>query len=202
MLPSRQRSFHAVSFYHYQVSGTLHLPSRGTFQRSVTLLFRYRSQGVFSFGGWCPPNSRTISNARYSGTCSGLLVYTYVTVTLYGLPFQASSVLPQDVMNSPITPHFPEGIRFELCRFHSPLLTASQLISFPAPTEMFQFGAFPIITDHYGEVPFGDPGFIGSMHLPRAYRSLARPSSALEPSHPPDSILPVFLTRSSSPGPD
>lgn len=29
------------------------------------------------------------------------------------------------------------------------------------------------------------------MHLPRAYRSLARPSSALEPSHPPDSITPV-----------
>ena len=94
-------------------------------------------------------------------------------------------------LNSPTTPHFPEGIRFELCRFHSPLLTASRLISFPAPTEMFQFGAFPIITDHYGEVPFGDPGFIGSMHLPRAYRSLARPSSALEPSHPPDSIIPV-----------
>ena len=94
-------------------------------------------------------------------------------------------------LNSPTTPHFPEGIRFELCRFHSPLLAASRLISFPAPTEMFQFGAFPIITDHYGEVPFGDPGFIGSMHLPRAYRSLARPSSALEPSHPPDSITPV-----------
>lgn len=70
------------------------------------------------------------------------------------------------LLNSPTTPHFPEGIRFELCRFHSPLLTASRLISFPAPTEMFQFGAFPIMTDHYGEVPFGDPGFIGSMHLP------------------------------------
>jgi hypothetical protein len=94
-------------------------------------------------------------------------------------------------LNSPTTPHFPEGIRFELYRFHSPLLTVSRLISFPAPTEMFQFGAFPIITDHYGEVPFGNPGFIGSMHLPRAYRSLARPSSALEPSHPPDSITPV-----------
>lgn len=51
-------------------------------------------------------------------------------------------------LSSPITPHVPEGIRFELCRFHSPLLTASQLISLPAPTEMFQFGAFPIITDH------------------------------------------------------
>lgn len=104
----------------------------------------------------------------------------------------------RETFEQPFNTTFPcEGIRFELCRFHSPLLTASRLISFPAPTEMFQFGAFPIITDHYGEVPFGDPGFIGSLHLPRAYRSLARPSSALEPSHPPDSITPVILTRSS-----
>ena len=87
-------------------------------------------------------------------------------------------------LNSPTTPHFPEGIRFELCRFHSPLLTVSQLISFPAPTEMFQFGAFPIITDHEGDFPLGHPRFKGSMHLAEAYRSLARPSSALEPSHP------------------
>lgn len=36
------------------------------------------------------------------------------------------------------------------------------------------------------------------MHLPWAYRSLARPSSALEPSHPPEGILTrVHLTLSS-----
>ena len=28
------------------------------------------------------------------------------------------------------------------------------------------------------EVPFGDPGFYGCLRLPRAYRSLPRPSSA------------------------
>ena len=44
------------------------------------------------------------------------------------------------------------GIRFELCRFRSPLLTTSRLISFPAPTEMFQFGAFPILTDKHRSV--------------------------------------------------
>lgn len=39
------------------------------------------------------------------------------------------------------TPHVPEGIRFELCRFRSLLLTTSRLISLPPPpTEMFQFG--------------------------------------------------------------
>ena len=33
--------------------------------------------------------------------------------------------------------------------------------------------------------PFGHPEFFASVRLPRAFRSLARPSSALEPSHPP-----------------
>ncbi len=34
---------------------------------------------------------------------------------------------------------FQDGIRFALCRFRSPLLTASLLISFPPGTKMFQF---------------------------------------------------------------
>ncbi len=34
--------------------------------------------------------------------------------------------------------------------------------------------------------PLGDPQFLASMQLPEAYRSLARPSSVLEPSYPPD----------------
>jgi hypothetical protein len=41
-----------------------------------------------------------------------------------------------------------QGIRFALCRFRSPLLTASRLISSPAGTKMLQSPAFPIITDH------------------------------------------------------
>ena len=47
---------------------------------------------------------------------------------------------------SPIAHH--NGIQFALCRFRSPLLTASLLISFPAGTKMLQSPAFPIITDH------------------------------------------------------
>ena len=40
---------------------------RGSFQLSLTLLLRYRSRGVFTVGSLCLPNSRAISNARYSG---------------------------------------------------------------------------------------------------------------------------------------
>ena len=36
----------------------------------------------------------------------------------------------------------------------------------------------------YQDDPLGNPRFIGSMRLPGAYRSLARPSSAPKPSHP------------------
>lgn len=103
-----------------------------------------------------------------------------------------------------IKPHFlfiSERIRSELCRFQSPLLTASLLISFPAPTKMFQFGAFLIMTDLHimcRDVPLGDLRFIDSLRLPWAYRSLARPSSAPEPSHPPVGVLPVLLNWNSS----
>jgi hypothetical protein len=38
-------------------------------------------------------------------------------------------------------------IQFALCRFRSPLLTTSQLISFPAGTKTFQFPALTVLTD-------------------------------------------------------
>ena len=63
------------------------------------------------------------------------------------MPFQATSASDALRYGGPTTPHLPCGIRFELYRVRSPLLTISRLISFPAPTKMFQFGAFPILTD-------------------------------------------------------
>lgn len=116
-----------------------------------------------------------------------------MAITLFGRPFQATSTSPSELKGRLLTPHFPCGIRFRLYRFYSPLLTVSRLISFPAPTKMFQSGAFPIITDHKGDFPLGHPRFKGSMHLAEAYRSLARPSSALEPSHPLAGICSLLL---------
>ena len=67
--------------------------------------------------------------------------------------------------------------------FRSPLLRTSRLISLPPGTEMFQFPGFAslrremtVITD--GRVaPFGHLGIIACVPLPRASRSLPRPSS-------------------------
>ena len=60
----------------------------------------------------------------------------------------------------------PGCVRFELCRFPSPVLTASRLVSLPARTKMFQFRAFafgiPFMVSRipgvypWREVPFGD----------------------------------------------
>ena len=65
----------------------------------------------------------------------------------------------------------------------SPLLGASQLISLPPGTEMFQFPGFAsglrqmtgLTTSRVA--PFGHLGIIACVPLPRAFRSLPRPSS-------------------------
>jgi len=46
----------------------------------------------------------------------------------------------------------------------------------------------PQVISLWQEVPFGDLGIYGCMRLPRAYRSLPRPSSAPKPSHPPGGV--------------
>lgn len=98
-----------------------------------------------------------------------------------------------------ISPVLPQGIRFALCPVRSPLLRASRLLSFPAGTQMFHFPAFPLLTERLGftqaGVPFGHPGFHGYLRLARAYRSLSRPSSAPEPSHPPGGVRQQSLLR-------
>ena len=139
-----------MSLFHRSISGSFNLPSQGTFQLSITLLLRYRSRDIFSLGGRCPPTSREISDPRYSRTGHTL----FVTVT--GL--SPSTILRSRRVNLTkvglkgrlTTPHLPTvtgGIQFRLYCVHSPLLTASRLISFPAPTKMFHIRAFPT---HYG----------------------------------------------------
>ena len=75
-------------------------------------------------------------------------------------------------------------LEFGLFRVRSPLLAESRLISFPPGTEMFQFpGLAPLRVTGLATSrvsPFGHPEITGSVHLPQAFRSLARPSSPLD----------------------
>jgi hypothetical protein len=114
---------------------------------------------------------------RQDGSCPALLKdlcsgFPYGAVTRCGPPFQTLPV--------------PKTQATGLVRFRSPLLTESRLMSFPPATEMFQFAGFASAPYEFrcgyplGWVaPFGDPGINDRSHLPRAFRSVPRPSSPL-----------------------
>ena len=114
---------------------------------------------------------------RQDCTCPALLEdpaqgFPYGAVTRCGPPFQALPV-PLDKTTG-------------LFRVRSPLLTESRLMSVPPATEMFQFAGFASCTYEFSTgypcgwvAPFGDPGITDCSHLPRAFRSVPRPSSPL-----------------------
>src|ERR687896_2171149 len=78
---------------------------------------------------------------------------------------------------------------FGLFPFRSPLLRESRFLSFPPGTKMFQFPGLPLpaygFSWEYARITtrrFSHSEIAGSkvgQHLPRAYRSRPRPSSAL-----------------------
>jgi hypothetical protein len=150
-------------------------PFRGTFQRSFALLLHYRSQDVFRIGRLYLPASRAISNARYSGylqsrlfgSPTGLSPSTVRRSRHVRLPKPASTEVHYSTSPHPCR----AGIRFVLCRFRSPLLTASLLISCPPPTRMLYFGGFPFLSEY----PLRDrssDSVIGGSQVPCAYPPL------------------------------
>ena len=63
------------------------------------------------------------------------------------------------------------------------------LVSFPPPTKMLPFGGLPLREGAYsGKSHSGIPGSKAACAYPGRYRGLPRPSSALKPSHSPDSV--------------
>ena len=93
-----------------------------------------------------------------------------------------------------ISAALPRQIRFGLFPFRSPLLGKSLLISLPRGTKMLQFPRFDLRRKRGGvrrsaRCSFGNLGIAGYVRLPRAYRSLSRPSSLLKPSNPPIGVF-------------
>ena len=133
----------------------LHLPSEGAFQRSLTLLVRYRSRVVFSLPSRCLGRSRGVSSPRYSGTnarrrsrVTGLSPCIALRSRRVHAGGSALSVSP----NTTLLP-VNRKLRFGLDRVHSRLLTTSRSVSLPAGTEMFQFPAFPIARGNCERIP-------------------------------------------------
>ena len=126
-------------------------PFRGTFQRSLALLMRYRSRDVFRIGRLYLPASRAISNARYSGYPQSRLFRSPTglspSVVRRSRHVRLEKFAGTEVHYSTSPGPRRTGIRFVLCRFRSPLLTASRLISCPPPTRMLYFGGFPFLSE-------------------------------------------------------
>ncbi len=132
-------------------------------------------------------NTQELPESTFSRTPTGLSP----SMARPSSRFRVSELSCARSLQHHISAQFPGRIQFALCRVRSPLLTAYRLISFPRGTRMLRSPRFPILTDHSEEweVPFGDRRIKSSLRLPGAYRSLARPSSAPEPSHSPDGII-------------
>ena len=71
--------------------------------------------------------------------------FAYWTITVYGRPFHAVPLSIINPTSGSYNPH-KQAYGFGLFRVRSPLLTESQLISFPEGTEMFHFPSFAFIT--------------------------------------------------------
>ena len=111
-------------------------------------LVRYRTRAVFRIGGYWPPPSQWIFNHWYSGYLASAFPLTPTGLS----PSMADLSRPLRIRGrgwtQVQTPHplwlSPEG---SVCP--APLSVAPtqgiSLISFPAPTKMFQFGASPFL---------------------------------------------------------
>lgn len=124
-------------------------PFRVAFQLSLTILVRYRSWNVFKVRSWY---SRFCagSNQRYSRYCLTTFQNPPTGVSPFNPPHSSGLRKIQKGRKQSkhhIYPKLPLGIRFALFRVHSPLLTESLLLSFPAVTKMFQFTAFAFLTE-------------------------------------------------------
>ena len=121
----------ALSACKHTVSGSFSLPSRGSFHRSLTVLYSIGHMVVFSLWRWSSflPSGFLVSR-RTLDTLYLLNHFDYKTFTSFGLLFQnSSSMIFLGLLESlPLTYCY---IRFGLVRFRSPLLSESFLLSFP-----------------------------------------------------------------------
>ena len=123
------------------VSGSLSLPSRGSFHLSLTVLCAIGSRHVLSLGGWSPllPAGFLVSRRTQDRVPCGLITFAYGAFTLsdgpsqtlrLALRFLTARASPEHVLQ----PHECVHPWFGLFPFRSPLLGESLLISFPAGT--------------------------------------------------------------------
>ena len=167
----------------------MHHPLWITFQRSLTLLVRYRSRGVFSLLSRCLRYSQGISNPCYSGADAFCTNLRYGVVTLFHAPFQETSRRCSRSESQSEHHIAREGFGLDCVAFTRGYYRYRGLLSVPADTEMFQFSAFPIAQsnckeDSYSETPSSSPpcgslGLFAAWHVRRrlSSRAIHQPAS-------------------------
>lgn len=141
--------------------------SRGSFRLSFRVLVRYRTLDVFRLGRPALPCSAGNSGPAYSISVHPR-VFGYGAVTLFGCLFQGASPARVGTLTAPHLSFLSEDIRLGLCPFRSPLLRVSLLLSFPAPTIMLYFRAFPFRVQSF--VPFSASALAGFRRKRRTNR--------------------------------
>jgi hypothetical protein len=171
-----------------------HSPHRGSFHLSLTVLLRYRSSRVFSLGGWspllhtglaCPVLLRV--PARSLCLC---LQDFHLLRSAFPVPFDLALV----AFCRPFNPACLSN-RFGLLRFRSPLLAESFLFlgvlrCFTSPGSP-PSRDLPLFTVWVS--PFGHRRLFACTRLPDAFRSVPRPSSALDTQASPVRLLSLLL---------
>ena len=91
----------------HKVSGTISLPSRGSFHLSLTVLCAIGRQLVFSLGGWSPllPTEFLVLRGTLD-TDLKALPFAYRALTFYCLPSQVVQLSLALIM-SVLNPHKP-----------------------------------------------------------------------------------------------
>ena len=139
------------------VSGTISLPSRGTFHHSLTVLSAIGhteylglpgGPGRFTTDSTSPLLLGNTTTPGAWSSCTGLSPTTVGHPKPVPLTTHHTRPASSLITSHPTTPHAQPlpGIthtRFSLIHVRSPLLAESLLFSLPAGTEMFHFPASP-----------------------------------------------------------
>ena len=117
----------------HRVSGSLSLPSRGSFHLSLTVLYAIGYQPFLGLGGGPPGFPQDFSCLAVLWCCPPDLNFPYRTVTFFGPAFlRCSGRLPL-LFDSP-QPQASVDPWFGLIPVRSPLLRESSFLSFPPVT--------------------------------------------------------------------
>ena len=140
------------------VSGSLSLPFRGSFHRSLAVLCAIGQPGIFSLTRW----SGQIPTTFHGGGGTWEYIpgrpadFAYGTFTLYGAGIPPASAIcwfcnsPEGWQTLPDVSHYPirakaatmAPVWFRLFPVRSPLLGESHSLSFPRATKRFYFARF------------------------------------------------------------